>query len=249
MYKLVVMDIDGTLLTSDKKIGEYTKNIIQKYSNKVKIVLASARGFCTIKNFLLELKLVDNNNYTIAYNGGLISKNSGEIIFKENIATNKLELLEEYIKKSNSSEWFYYFYEDRINRNKILNINEFIHSRDIYKVVCISNEKEIVKMRDEMPKELEDKFQITSSETTRIEFVPKGITKVEAIKYLMNLLNIKQEEIISIGDGENDIDMIKFSGCGVAMGNASENVKKISDRATYSNDEDGVGKILNELLK
>ena len=72
MYKLVVMDMDGTLLTSDKKIGEYTKNIIQNYSNKVKIVLASARGFCTIKNFLLELNLVDNDNYTIAYNGGLI---------------------------------------------------------------------------------------------------------------------------------------------------------------------------------
>ena len=248
MYKLVVMDIDGTLLTSDKKIGEYTKNIIQNYSNKVKIVLASARGFCTIKSYLLELNLVDNNNYTIAYNGGLISKNSGEIIVKKSIATNKLELLEEYIKKWNDSEWFYYFYEDRINRNKILNINEFIHSREIYKVVCISNEKEIVKMRDEMPKELKDEFQITSSETTRIEFVPKGITKVEAIKFLMNLLNIKQEEIISIGDGENDIDMIKFSGCGVAMGNASENVKKISDRIAYSNDEDGVGKILNELL-
>lgn len=248
MYKLVVMDMDGTLLTSDKKIGEYTKNIIQNYSNKVKIVLASARGFCTIKNYLLELNLVDNNNYTIAYNGGLISKNSGEIIVKKSIATNKLELLEEYIKKWNDSEWFYYFYEDRISRNKILNINEFIHSREIYKVVCISNEKEIVKMRDEMPKELEDEFQITSSETTRIEFVPKGITKVEALKFLINLLNIKQEEIISIGDGENDIDMIKFSGCGVAMGNASENVKKISDKVTLSNDEDVVGKILNELL-
>ena len=249
MYKLVIMDIDGTLLTSDKKISEYTKNIIQKFSNKIKIVLASARGFSTIKNFLLELELVDDKNYTIAYNGGLISKNSGEIIFKENITTDKLELLEKYIKKSNTSEWFYYFYEDRIDRNKILNINEFIHSREIYKVVCISNEKEIAKMRNEMPKELKDEFQITSSETTRIEFVPKGITKVEAIKYLMNLLNIKQEEIISIGDGEDDIDMIKFSGCGVAMGNASENVKKISDKVTCSNDEDGVGKILNELLK
>ena len=62
-------------------------------------------------------------------------------------------------------------------------------------------------------------------------------------------LNIKKEEIIAIGDGENDIDMIKFAGCGIAMGNASIEVKKVAKLVTDTNDNDGVGKILNEIFK
>ena len=67
-----------------------------------------------------------------------------------------------------------------------------------------------------------DNLEITSSELNRIEFVNKGMTKVKAIELLLNKLDIDKENIVAIGDGDNDIDMIKYAGCGIAMSNSPE---------------------------
>ena len=249
MYKIVVLDLDGTLLTSDKRISEYTNQVINELSSKVKFVLASARAFVTIKPYVEQLGLLNKNNYTIAFNGSLVVNNMEEPIIDEKIGINEKILLQYYIDSNNQVEWHYYTYDKNILDRDILNINTFIKTNKIYKIVCLSSEETIIEMRNHMPHNINDIFQITSSEPTRIEFVKKGMKKIEAIKKLIKILGIDASEVIAIGDGENDIDMIKYAGCGIAMGNASDEVKSIADMVTDTNDQDGVGKILKKIIK
>ena len=248
MYKMVILDLDGTLLTSNKNISTYTNNIIRSLNGKVKFVLASARAFVTIKPYLKELELLNENNYTIAFNGSLVVNNLEKSLIDEDIDINAKKKLQKYVDDNNQVEWHYYTYDRNILINDISNFSDFIINNKIYKLVCLADEDVIMKMRKEMPSYISDLFQITSSESTRIEFVKKGMTKIDAIKYLLDELNINPNELIAIGDGENDIDMIKFAGCGIAMGNATDEVKCIANIITDSNENDGVGKILNELF-
>ena len=91
--------------------------------------------------------------------------------------------------------------------------------------------------------------EITSSEASRIEFSAQGIRKIGSLEMLLNRLNIKAEEIAAIGNGENDMDMIRYAGVGIAMANAPDTVKEEADLVTeFTNDEDGVGYVLKELL-
>ena len=248
MKKIVILDLDGTLLTSDKKISDYTREVIRELSNEVKFVLASARAFVTIKPYVEELGLLNENNYTIAFNGSLVVNNLEKPIIDEEIGNEEKLLLQKYIDANKEVEWHYYTYDKNILDSDITDIYDFIKSNKIYKIVCLADEKVIANMRNDIPQNINDLFQITSSEPTRIEFVKKGMKKIEAIKFLIKKLNIDSSDVIAIGDGENDIDMIEYAGCGVAMGNATDFVKSVADIITDTNDNDGVGKVLKKLI-
>ncbi|WP_321571855.1 HAD-IIB family hydrolase, partial [Parabacteroides goldsteinii] len=82
-----------------------------------------------------------------------------------------------------------------------------------------------------------------------LEVVPKGIDKAASLERLLERVQIKREEVIAIGDGYNDLSMIKFAGLGVAMANAQPPVKSNADRITaFTNDEDGVAHFIHDLL-
>lgn len=249
MYKMVLIDLDGTLLNSNKNITELTTNTIKSIKNNTKIVLASARGFCRIKPYLNQLDLLDNKNYTIAFNGGLVMNNIEDKIIDQKIEYNNIKKLIEFIVQNLNCEWIFYTCYDRINIYDIDNLNQFILKNDIYKIVCLSTKEDISRLRIITNENYRNLFEITSSEPTRIEFVKKGVTKLNGIKKLLKKLEIDRTEIIAIGDGENDLDMIEFAGCGIAMGNSPSNVKQAADIIADTNDNDGVGKILIELFE
>jgi HAD superfamily hydrolase (TIGR01484 family) len=152
---------------------------------------------------LSELDLIDNNNYTICFNGSLIVDNLEKKMFESYIDENVAIKIDEFIK-SNNIDWTYYLEDSRLLRRDIININEFVN---------------------------------------------KGMTKVKAIELVLNKLTIDKENVVAIGDGENDIDMIKFAKYGIAMSNSTEIVKENADIVTrYSNNEDGVYYAIKELL-
>lgn len=176
----------------------------------------------------------------------MVLKNNGDIISKSNIDLDELTLIYKFIKINREYKWMIYTANKTVNLDDISDYFDFIKSNDIYKIVMVGNENAILHERTRV-KYMENMFEITSSEPTRIEFVKKGISKIEAIKRIATILNIDKENIVAIGDGENDINMLKYCGCGIAMGNANANVKQIADIITDSNNEDGVGNAL-ELL-
>ncbi len=246
--KAIILDFDGTLLDDNKKISDKTLNILKQIKNDIKIIPASARQFCTIKPYLEKLELLDDNNYTICFNGSLIVNNKEKELFSSYIDKNVVIMIDGFILDNNIN-WIYFLYDSRLLRDDISDIKEFVNKNKIYKIVGISTPNIINKIKKNLPKYIVDNLEITSSELSRIEFVNKGMTKVKAIDFLLNKLDIDKENAVAIGDGDNDIDMIKYVGCGIAMLNSPEIVKQNADIVTkHSNNEDGVYYVINDLL-
>lgn len=246
--KAIILDLDGTLLDDNKKIGDKTIAFLKQIKENIKIIPASARQFCTIKPYLEKLDLLDENNYTICFNGSLIVNNKEKELFSSYIDKNVVIKIDDFVL-DNNIDWTYYLYDSRLLRKDISDINEFATENNTYKIVGISTPQVIDKIRNNLPECILDNLEITSSELNRIEFVNKGMTKVKAIELLLNKLEIDKENVVAIGDGDNDIEMIKYVGCGIAMSNSPEIVKENADIVTkYSNNEDGVYYTIKELL-
>lgn len=246
--KAIILDLDGTLLDDNKKISDKTIGFLKQINEDIKIIPASARQFCTIKPYLEKLDLLDDNNYTICFNGSLIVSNKEKKLFSSCINKNVLVEIDDFILDYNI-DWTYYLYDSRLLRNDISNIDEFVNKNKVYKIVGMTTHDVIDKIRKTLPECILDNLEITSSELNRIEFVNKGMTKVKAIELLLNKLDINKENVVAIGDGDNDIDMIKWVGCGIAMSNSCEILKEKADIVTkYSNNEDGVYYAIKELL-
>ena len=95
---------------------------------------------------------------------------------------------------------------------------------------------------------LKHEMELYRSADYFLECVPLGIDKAESIGKLIDILGIKRQEIIACGDGYNDVSMLKFAGLGVAMANASEDIRQLADVVTLSNDNDGVGQIVEDYV-
>lgn len=246
--KAIILDLDGTLLDDNKKISDKTIEFLIQIRRDIKIIPASARQFCTIKPYLEKLDLLNDDNYTICFNGSLVVGNKEDELFSSYIDKNVVVEIDDFIL-DNNIDWTYYLYDNRLLRKDISDIKEFVNKNNIYKIVGISTPEVIDKIRNNLPKCILDNLEITSSELNRIEFVNKGMTKVKAIELLLNKIDIDKENVVAIGDGDNDIDMIKYVGCGIAMLNSPKIVKENADIVTkYSNNEDGVYYAIKEIL-
>ena len=244
----IFTDLDGTLLNDNKEIGEFTKNILMKYKNDINIIPTSARSFERIKPYLEELDMLDNYNYTICLNGALIVNNLGIELFSSHISKETMRELMSYIDKYNI-EWTIYTKNDIYKRSRINDIDNYIKDNDTFKLIGVGTIEEIDTIRDEL-KSMNDKLEITTSMSGRLVITNKGTTKDKAVEIIMNRLNIGRENIMTIGDGENDINMIKMAEYGVSMLNAPDDVKKNARFITkYDNNHDGVGKAIEEILK
>jgi Cof subfamily protein (haloacid dehalogenase superfamily) len=99
-----------------------------------------------------------------------------------------------------------------------------------------------------IPATVREQYEVIKTRDNLLEFMPKGITKAYGISLLAKDLGIEQEEVMCIGDEENDLPMIEYAGIGVAMANAISRVKEIADVVTDSNEEDGVAKVVEKYV-
>ena len=266
MYKLVAIDVDGTLVNDDKKLTQGTidsiKNAVQR---DIKIVISSARSFYRLKNYLEQLDLMKDNQYTICFNGAVIIENKNQnVILSNNFNVEEIWELINLANKFNTPIFLYsmnnVFVEEipkiiqssKSFKNVKLDLVKFKtidYNKDaIYKILFVNDYDDIAKIRKQIPKELYEKFEITSSTPERIEFVKKGITKSNSLQFICKKCNIKQSEVIAIGDADNDIDMINFAGLGVAMGNAQNSLKEKANYITRSNNDDGVADVIEKYI-
>ena len=134
---------------------------------------------------------------------------------------------------------------------KVVNFNQINFNKPenyIYKVCFIDKPEKIIEKRKQISEEILKKYEITSSVPEYLEIVKKGIKKSEAIKVVMEKYDIKQDEVMAIGDGENDIEMLDFAGLGIAMENAKEEVKRFANDVTTSNNHDGVANAIEKYI-
>lgn len=265
-YKMIAFDLDGTLTNSKKEVTNYTKKIIQKVSNKgIQIVLASGRPLIGIQATADRLELSKIGGYIIAYNGGLIFDcKKNEIIFESLIPQKYYAEICNLIKKYQvqaltynntsviaESDSDFYVKKEAYNNNvpimKIKCLEEYI-SYPVTKFMAVGEPLKLQQLQIEMIKKYGEILSIFFSEPYFLEIVPKGIEKAEALKYLLNLVNLNQKNLMAFGDGLNDIPMLKYANFSVAMENAYDEVKEYASYITKTNDNDGVAFALEQLI-
>jgi len=267
MYKLIAIDMDGTLLTEDKKITTKTKDAIKMASNLgVKIVLTTGRPIQGIKQSLEELNLTNKDDYVIALNGAFICRNDDYSILSSNETLTGKDLKYIYNKVKALKTYFHAFTKDedlvdkkskfsiaeemRINlKVRVVNfLGEIKDDDEILKVVLEEEKNVLDEITDKIPKELFEKYTVIRSVDFMLEFMKKGCNKASGIEKLAQYLGISREEIIAIGDAGNDKEMIKYAGLGVAMANAEDEIKNMADFITKSNEEDGVSCVIDKFI-
>ena len=268
MYKAVFIDIDGTLLNSQKQISNKTKEIIKSVTEKgILVVLCSGRP----RNFTENISREANaSKYIITSNGSGIYDYEEDKVLAIN-SMNKQECIELYkITEAIDAKFIMNVGATRIV-NKLTHfdgteeklkvpIEEFVEKNNIEQ--CVIEDKDFGKMKYIKPKiEKLQKVAIKNQHKSLIDkSVPKqgstiyyDVASVEsdkghAIKKICEILEIDLEDTVAIGDDYNDLSMFKVVGHSIAMGNANEDIKAEADEVTVSNDEDGVALFLEKLL-
>lgn len=259
MIKLIAIDLDGTLLTEDKQISPANKAALAKAKAAgVKVVLCTGRPLRAIDPFLKELHLLEAGDYSITFNGGLVQKNdTEEIMEKAALTTENVQELYKLAQQlalpldvvsdgtvlqlpSAPQHKSWYDVLNKLLHFEPSSIKE-IDGSMIYNKAVVAYEQEFLDQQiAQIPASYYEKYEIIKTRSTLLEFMPKGVTKAYGIALLAKDLGIQADEIMGIGDEENDLPMIEYAGIGVAMDNAVPMVKAAADYITASNHEDGV---------
>ncbi|WP_069997347.1 sugar-phosphatase [Cellulosilyticum sp. I15G10I2] len=265
MYKLIAVDMDGTLLKEDKTISDTTKKAISNAQQKgVKVVLASGRPIEGLTKYLEELDLLSEEDYVLSFNGSIVQNTKTKQVIRKHILKGE-DLFELYKiarqigvnihafsnegcitpKMSKYSEL-----EGTINGIPVIEMDYKMvdQSEDIIKIMMVDEPEVLEEAIKKLPEYLYQKYTVVRSAPYFLEFLNKRSSKGVGIKALSDHLGIKKEQIICIGDAGNDLDMIKFAGLGVAMGNAFEEVKAAADYITKNNQEDGVAHVIRKFV-
>lgn len=257
-YKLIVMDMDGTLTNSQKEISSLTKQVlIEAQKLGAKIVLASGRPTAGLYREAKVLEMDQYGGYLLSFNGANVCDYPKlDVLYNKTIPM-------KYVLPI-------------IHNAKALNLNIMVHQGKnvivddpaTYKLsyeagACNMNTKVVSDLREfvdfepnkfllSAPQEylktqfedfklpFGDMLSIYTSAPFYIEVVSNGIDKGSALAGIAQRLHILPEEIIAFGDEMNDMTMLQYAGHGVAMGNAVKPIKLIAKEVTKSNDEDGI---------
>ena len=260
MIKLIAIDLDGTLLQKNLEISpENLQSIKDAVQKGIHVVIATGRPLLFTKPYMKTLNLTTPY---IMYNGGQILLHDQNTL-ESSMLTKKqvldtVSLLEEhntaymlytddtvYYKPCKRIEFLKemsYKVEENLRAKFVLveDYKSIIKDNDFNKVLVVEENKELYPIVYKRLQEITDQFDILMSSSFYIEVIPKGISKGSALKKVAELLNVKQGEIMAIGDQENDVSMIEYAGLGVAMGNANETLKSIADYISLTNSENGV---------
>ncbi len=269
--KLVALDLDGTTLNKQGKVSEETKATLNKLHKRgIHVVIATGRVRSALPEDVLAIEGLE---YTITSNGAMITDlTKNQVIYENCIHPNEIPLIINKIKnediileifaKGNAyidkkafdiidSSGLPQWHIDYIKRTRKpeQNIFDFMmtNQEKIENInINIVDDKERAIFRRKM--ETLNNLTITSSSMRNVELGGATTSKADALKHLCNILNVNDEDTVAIGDSQNDIEMLKFAGISIAMGNAADNIKELSDIVTDDNEHHGVSTALEKLL-
>ena len=262
-YKMAVFDCDGTLLNDEQRVTERTKKAIKDLScEMVEIVFASGRTPAGVRKVALLLNMEKYIDCYVCYNGAYaINTRTRENMVRYTLSKEDFGEIYSLVK---NSEFVCYvldenglyankksdFAELEANKNDVfVRIQETLsipENTNIYKVVIAGEKEKLDQFEKKISPVYREKYNIVRSEKCNLEFMHKGACKGDALEIIAEKKGISRKEIIVFGDAENDISMFQVAGLSVAMGNASEAVKRTADRVTTSNNSDGIAIVLEE---
>ncbi|HML36560.1 MAG TPA: Cof-type HAD-IIB family hydrolase [Bacillota bacterium] len=267
MYKLIVSDLDGTLLNDASALSEYSKEVIHRASEQgVDFMLATGRLFGGARMIAKELNL---NTPILACNGALIKEAEGKLLYGKPLREEALRTVFRLLEERNLYFHCYSedsFYTKKIRRNlfsfydALIDLPEedrfpmveiepadLIGKDAIYKILVRC---EGAAARKELYNTLIgiDGVSVTVSFNDTFDICADQVSKEAAVERYASGKGIDPSEIICFGDNYNDIGMIRYAGLGIAVENGVEEIKEAADYVTASNNENGVAKAIEKFV-
>ncbi|MEK5039351.1 Cof-type HAD-IIB family hydrolase [Sporosarcina sp. FSL K6-3457] len=254
MYKLIAIDLDGTLLTDELTITPRTIQAIQKAVELGTVVtIATGRMYPSAKQFAQQLGI---NVPVITYQGAIIKEiASNEVIYERLIPADIAQKLVDIAKEKNLH---LQVYQDDILYGTVENDKLIAYAKKskvpyqvepdfsklakngFTKALFIEESDDLDALQDELQGLFGERAHISKSAVNYLEVTHPEANKGSALLHLASKLGIDRTETIGIGDNHNDIELIETAGLGVAMGNAVQALKDIADYTSLSNNEEGV---------
>ena len=244
--KIVFFDIDGTLLDHDKQIPESTRESLKKLTEKgVHVAIATGRAPFMFANLREDLGI----NTFISFNGQYV-KHEDNVVLTNPLSKEEITSLEEAAKENNHPMVFLDHEAMMSNHDQHPHIMKsmddlkmhypgydpsYYHSREIYQALLFCESKEEANYRNTY-----GNLDFIRWHDFSMDVIPPGGSKARGIEAMIEHLGFKRENTYAFGDALNDIEMLKFAGTGIAMGNAYEEVKKVADVITAPVDQNGI---------
>ncbi|MGI6815672.1 Cof-type HAD-IIB family hydrolase [Bacteroides sp. KG123] len=258
-YKLLVLDVDGTVLNDAKEISKRTLAALLKIQQMgIRIVLASGRPTYGLLPLAKSLELGIYGGFILSYNGGQIIKaQNGEILFERRINPEMLPYMERKARKNGFALFTYHDdtiitdspenehirNEARLNNLRVIKEDELSVATGFAPCKCMlvsDDEEALIGLEEHWKRRLNGVLDVFRSEPYFLEVVPCAVDKANTLGVLLEILGVTREEVVAIGDGVCDVTMLQLAGLGIAMGQSQDSVKACADYITASNEEDGV---------
>lgn len=287
-YKLIALDIDGTLINSRQLVTGRTRRAIEAAKAEgIMVTIATGRHF----NSALPIARSAGINAPLVCNDGAFIKDifSGETLathllpldiahgvldiakdygsFRLQIFTTgnkmyagknyRMDMAKRFIRSRSRRRytfWGIYNYFNSFVFVPVTNTGDIEGAKNALlkppaKLVVYGSADELKEFIERVTAKFDGKISLTTAIPDCIDVLHNGVSKAKGLGELTQRLNILPEEVISIGDNINDLEMMEFAGIGVAMGNALEEVKEKADYITKSNEEEGVAYFIEKLLE
>lgn len=267
-YKILALDLDGTLFNTEKIVSDANKAALQAAREKgVKVVITTGRPLAAIGNLLEELDLIHGDDYSITFNGGLVQKNTGQVLDKSSLTFEEVAYVHEKLKSIGLptdilSEGTVFSIPSPDGRksqyrqaNPLLNFVELGSLEDLSKdiiynkIVTVTDADFIDQQLAKLPENTFEAFEYFKSRDIIFEVMPKGVHKAFGLQLLGKHLGFEAKDVMAMGDEANDFTMLAWAGLGVAMANAVDEAKQIADAVTsLSNDQSGVAEAVQKYI-
>ena len=264
MIKLIAVDMDGTLLNNEKHIAEAQREALKKAASAgIKVVLCTGRPLFGVLPLYKELDLSSNEGYAILNNGCEIRKTENWTLVRSFELTGKEifylhSLVKDYDIDFTLSDDKHYFCVGKKPNKYTMQDGELVYvpiteitleeamsgKYRMFKAMYVGDMDELTKFQENLPADINKFYSMCRSQKIILEAMPVGADKGQTLKFLVEQLGIERSEVMAIGDGNNDVEMLEYAGIGVAMANGTEAAKNSAKYITDTNENDGVAKAI-----
>ncbi len=268
-YRIIALDMDGTLLTSDKKILPETLTDLKWISDKgVYLTYSTGRALVEMTEYFAQTPMI---RYAICYSGAIIYDcQNREVIYRNEVPSDCFDKIISVAEKYNGMLTFLTETESIVSASDINHMDDF--HMGVYQPMYLRVTRQVEDMRLESKshqsitkiniyfRNIEDRHRgyaelkdmpltFALAEETSLEMNAEGVSKGAALQKLSSMLDIPTEQTIAIGDADNDRAMLCSAGLSVVMGNARSDIKKLAHIVTNTNDANGVGEAIRGIFQ
>ena len=263
-YRMLVIDLDGTLLREDKTISdENAEAVRQAHARGVTIVLATGRATVGAR-YALERLAPAAGEYLVTFNGAMTTNLvTGQSLAVHELTRADYDAIAAFL--AGHGLFTYAFSrtrslapaphpiieaEARFNtiQTSVIDFASLPPDTPLIKVMATGDPNQVEAVLRSIPPDWQNRYQAVRSAPFLLEFLHPLAGKGQAVRALCRQLAIPASDVIGIGDADNDTDLVRWAGLGIAMGNATESLLAVADHVTASNEDDGLAKAIRRFV-